>query len=199
MNNLHVVILLIIIILNIGFSYKFFTATFYGDSYDGIMPEINKIFSNKYDFYDSNVIYKEVGDILKQQKGIENSYVMTKASPYAYYANSKFLYTDFNSGLPSDSLQDFIEQKNWSKLERSASQLLSYPPNKNSYPIMPDYLIYYIRKPITNDLIWYPKDHPTADVSILANPNSTDIPKNFELIYYSNKTNTFVYKIHHEQ
>ena len=65
-------------------------------------------------------------------------------------------------------------------------------------PIIPDYVIYDVREPITNDLIWYQKDHPTADVSILANPNSADFPKNFELIYHSDKTNTFVYKIHYE-
>ena len=86
MNNLHLVILLAIIILNIGFSYKFFAATLYGDSYDGIESEINKIFSNEYDFYNSSVVFKEVGDILKQQEGIENSYVMTSSVTYTYYA-----------------------------------------------------------------------------------------------------------------
>lgn len=199
LNNLHLVILLVIIILNVGFSYKFFAATLYGDSYTGVEQEINKIFSNEYDFYDSSVVFKEVGDILKQQEGIENRYVMSTVVTYAYYANSKFIYTDFQSGIPSDSLQDFIEQKNWSELERHDSQLLSYPRTKNLEHIIPDYVIYDAREPITNDLIWYQKDHPTADVSILGNPNSVDFPKNFELIYHSDKTNTFVYKIHYEQ
>ena len=199
LNNLHLIILLAIIILNIGFSYKFFTATLYGDAYTGVESEINKIFSNERDFYNSSVVFKEVGDILKQQEGIENSYVMTTLVTYTYYANSKFIYTDFQSGTPIDSLQDFIEQKNWSEMERYYSQLFSYPRTKNLEQIIPDYVIYNVRKPIANDLIWYQKDHPTADVSILANPNSADFPKNFELIYHSDKTNTFVYKIHHEQ
>ena len=73
LNNLHLIILLAIIILNIGFSYKFFTATLYGDAYTGVESEINKIFSNERDFYNSSVVFKEVGDILKQQEGIEDS------------------------------------------------------------------------------------------------------------------------------
>ncbi len=199
MNNIHLIILLTIIILNVGFSYKFFTATLYGDSYDGIIPEINKILYHENNFYNSGMIYKEVGDILKQQKDIENSYVMSTSSNYAYYANSKFLYTDFQSGIPSDSIQDFIEQKNWSKLERYSSQLASYPRTDDLNSVMPDYIVYTIRTPIENDLIWYTEDRPKADISILANPNSIDFPNNFELIYYSNKTDTFVYKIHYDQ
>ena len=39
LNNLHLVILLVIIILNVGFSYKFFAATLYGDSYSGVEQE----------------------------------------------------------------------------------------------------------------------------------------------------------------
>ncbi len=199
MNKFHVLILLAIIILNVSFSYKFFTATLYGDSYDGIVSEIDKIFFNENDLYDPNIVFKEIGDILKQQKNIENSYVMSTSSHYAYYSNSKFLYTDFQSGIPSDSIQDFIERKNWSKLELYSSQTASYPSIEDLNSIMPDYIVYTIRIPIANDLIWYQKDHLTADVSILANPNSTDFPKNLELIHYSNKTNTFVYKIYHEQ
>ena len=115
MKNLQIIVLFLIILLNMGFSYKLFSAILYSDSYDGIVPEINKILSNENYFYNSTIIYKEVGDVLKQQKGIEDSYVMANLPNYSFYANSNFLYTDFDSGIPSDSLQDFIEQKNWSE------------------------------------------------------------------------------------
>ena len=200
MNKFHLVILLTIIILNIGFSYKFFASTLYGDSYEGVESEIDKLLSNNYDFQHTNMVFKEIGDILKQQTGIEDSYVMANLPNYSFYANSNFLYTDFDSGIPSDSLQDFIEQKNWSELELHYSQLFSYPRNIEylSY-IMPDYIVYTPHVFIDNDLIWYQKDHPTADISLLANPDSIDFPKNFELLYHFDKSNTFVYKIHHEQ
>ena len=200
MKNLQILVLFLIILLNMGFSYKLFSAILYSDSYDGIVPEINKILSNENYFYNSTIIYKEVGDVLKQQKGIEDSYVMANLPNYSFYANSNFLYTDFDSGIPSDSLQDFIEQKNWSELELYSSQLFSYPRTTEylSY-IVPDYIVYSPHVSIDNDLIWYQKDHPTADISLLANPDSIDFPKNFELLYHFDKSNTFVYKIHHEQ
>tara|TARA_B110000438_G_scaffold280347_1_gene305545 strand:+ start:10474 stop:11073 length:600 start_codon:yes stop_codon:yes gene_type:complete len=199
MNKFHLVILLTIIILNVGFSYKFFASTLYGDSYEGVESEIDKLLSNNYDFQHTNMVFKEIGDILKQQKDIENSYVMTELSVYAYYSNSKFLYTSFQSGIPSDSLQDFIEQKNWSELDLYSSQFLSYPRVKNLNNLTPDYVIYSERQPIDNDLIWYQNYHPTANTSLFANPTHVDFPKNFELIYRHHDTNTFVYKIHDEQ
>ena len=42
-----VFIIIFIILLNVGFSYKYFSSMFYGDSFDGITSEISELFSDK--------------------------------------------------------------------------------------------------------------------------------------------------------
>ena len=64
---------------------------------------------------------------------------------YAYHSGSKFLYTDFRAGEPSDSLNDFIERENWSEYELYVSNVLSYPRDKHGLlkPVA-DYVIIVI-------------------------------------------------------
>ena len=189
-----VFIIVLIILLNIGFSYKYFSSVFYDDSFDGVTSEISKLFSDKK--YEWGVEDKEIGDLLKKQPGIENEYVMSDMVTYAYYSGSKFLYTDFHAGEPSDSINDFIERKNWSEYELYISNIHSYPRDK--YDLLkpvPDYVVYR-GVPYDDNNPHYQKPPNHADVSILSNPDNEELPSNFELLYKSNKTQIVVYKIH---
>ena len=196
-------IIIFIILLNVGFSYKYFSSMFYGDSFDGITSEISELFSDK-KYEHSAMEFFEIVDLLKKQPGIENSYVMSNLVNYAYYSGSKFLYTDFRSGSAenlsqsSDPINDFIERKSWSEYDIHISDIHSYPRDKHGLlkPI-PDYVIYQYKP--HNDNIPYFKNHQNwFDISILIHPDNEGIPSNFELLYKSDKTLTVVYKIYHE-
>ena len=187
--------------LNVGFSYKYFSSMFYDDSFDGITSEISELFSDK-KYEHASMEFLEIVDLLKKQPGIENSYVMSDLVNYAYYSGSKFLYTDFRAGEPSDSLNDFIERKNWSEYELYVSNVLSYPRDKHDLlkPVA-DYVIYRDipyddNSPDYYASEYYQKPSNHADVSILGNPDNEELPSNFELLYKSDKTQTVVYKIH---
>ena len=183
--------------LNVGFSYKYFSSMFYGDSFDGITSEISELFSDK-KYEHSSMEFLEIVDLLKKQPGIENSYVMSDLVNYAYYSGSKFLYTDFRSGQSSDSINDFIHRKNWSDFDLHISNIHSYPRDKHGLlePI-PDYVIYH-NIPYDDNNPHYQKPSTYFDISILGHPDNEEIPSNFELLYKSDKTLTVVYKIYHE-
>jgi len=183
---------------NMGYSYKLFSATFYGDLYEGIIPEISKLVKPP-KLENSSLEIEEIGNLLKKKPGIENSYVMTQWVNYAFYANSNFLYTDFRAGEPSDSLNDFVQRKNWSTYDLYVSNIHSYPRDKFDlqHP-SPDYIIYKEMFYDDNNL-WYAESGPFADVTILSQPNNEKFPNNFELLYHSNKTNIFVYQINYDE
>ena len=181
--------------LNVGFSYKYFSSVFYGDSFDGIPSEISKLFSSK-KYESTTAEFIEIIDLLKKQPGIENSYVMSISVQYAYHSGSKFLYTDFRAGEPSDSLNEFIERKNWSEYDLYISNIHSYPRDKHDLlkPV-PDYVI-YDNIPYDDNTPWYQKPSNHADVSILSNSDNEELPSNFEILYKSDQTQIVVYKIH---
>jgi hypothetical protein len=171
---------------------------FYGDSFDGIPSEISKLFSSK-KYEPTTMEFIEIVDLLKKQPGIENSYVMSISVQYAYHSGSKFLYTDFRAGEPSDSLNDFIERENWSEYELYVSNVLSYPRDKHGLlkPVA-DYVI-YSDIPYDDNNPHYQKPSTYFDISILGHPDNEEIPSNFELLYKSNKTSTVIYKIHNNE
>lgn len=194
----YVVFLLIfIVLLSVGFSYKYFSSMFYGNSFDGINSEITKLFTDK-KYEHTNTEVFEVVDILKKQPGIENSYVMSDLVNYAYYSGSKFLFTDFRSGQSSDSLNDFIQRKNWSDFDLYISNIHSYPRDKQDlFKPIPDYLVVNtLLIPYDDNNPHYQKPLNYFDVSILNDPNNEKIPSNFELLYKSDEKQVFVYKIH---
>ena len=193
-----IIVLILIIIANLGYSYKLFSSTFYGDIYEGIMPEIAKLVKPE-KLENSSLEFEEIGEMLKNKPDIENSYIMAQFVNYAFYANSKFIYTDFRAGETSDTLNDFIQRKNWSDYDLYISNIHSYPRDKLDlhHPI-PDYVIYR-EVPYDDDTLWYQKLPYFADITILSEPNNEKFPTNFELLYHSNKTNTFLYKIHYDK
>jgi len=118
---------------------------------------------------------------------------------FTFYANSKYIYIDFRAGEPSDSLNDFVQRKNWSDYDLYYSNIWSYPRDKFDlqHPL-PEYIIYK-EIPYDDNSPWYQKPTYFANVIILSQPNNEKFPTNFELLYHSNKTNTFVYKIYYDE
>ena len=128
--------------------------------------------------------YVEIGEILSKEKDIKNKIVMASSNNYAHYANSKFLYTQFVEGIENDTIDSFITRENWSKYQIKISNAGSIPPDRHGkYNPIPDYLIYDGNINIKKNL------------QILENPDDPKIPKNFELMYISNKTGIMIYQI----
>ena len=129
--------------------------------------------------------YVEIGEILSKEPDIENKIVMADNNNYAHYANSKYLWTQFNEGDENDTIESFIKRENWSNYEIKIANTVNIPPDRNGiYDPIPDYLIYDGKL-----------KHITKNLQILENPNDPRIPENFELIYRSDKTGIMIYKI----
>jgi hypothetical protein len=194
-NKLGIIFVIIILIVNIGFSYKLLTATLYGDTYDGFFQEISKLIENK-GLQERELEQTQIAQILSNDPDIEEKYLMAFDNSYAYYSNSKFVLTYLTEGNSNDTLNSFIKRENWSDYEILLSNIMSMPPDRNNiYNPIPDYLIY---KPVTENPnpIWYVNPQNPV-VSILSDPSNPNIPSNFEAIFYSNNTGTVVYKIQH--
>lgn len=130
--------------------------------------------------------FKEIGDILSKQPGIENSYIMTGHNAYAYYSNSKMIYAGFFEGDENDSLNSYIIRKNWSDYDILYSNVHSIPINRFSeHEIVPDYLV----------VEYLNRDGKILE--ILSNPKDHRIPTNFEKLYQSNERGIIIYKINH--
>jgi len=181
-------LLVLIIVSNIGFSYKLERMLLFGDSsYDGIIKEVEKIFSGN----NKELIaleYKRIGEILSQEPNIENKYVMSVDFNYPYYSNSKFLFTTFTEGEDTDSLNEFISRKNWSEIEIAYSNNNSVPDDRyDKYKPIADYLVYTEAH----------EERVSEHLKILRDPNHPEIPQNFEVLYISNQTGVVVYRINH--
>lgn len=96
---IQLILIALILLVNLGFSYKLFEDVFYDDTYSGIKNEFLKLFTQKKPLQTRGTEYKQIGEILSKQPGIENSYVMANSASYAYYANSKFLFSYFQEGI----------------------------------------------------------------------------------------------------
>jgi len=185
-----IIIISIILLLsvNLAFSYKFMNMIEYGDkSFDGMIEEVEKIFGDKKHGLHIGTEVQQIGEILSQQDNIKNSYVMGNDWALLYYCNCKLLFADFIEGDEKESLQSYITRENWSENEIFISNILSIPLDRNGvYKPVPDYLVY----------------HPTVliespeNLKILENPNHPKVKSYLELLYKS-KLGTLVYKINH--
>jgi hypothetical protein len=113
---------------------------------------------------------------------------------YPYYFNGKFVYGGFSEGIPNDTLENYVTRKNWTETEIFNSNIHSFPIDRqNINNPKPDYLIYTL-----NQVDGSPHQHEY--LKILSNPESSLIPENFEVIYFSNKANMVhvIYKINYE-
>ena len=183
------ILIIIILLVNLGFSYKLLRMIEYDDkTFDGIPEEIKKIFIEKKSRLLVANLSLEIKEVLGMQPDIQNSYVMASGSLPVYYANSKVLYAEFTEGNENESLESYITRNNWSELDYYISNLKSYPSDRNDifHPI-PDYLLFF---PIPLH------EYPT-NLKILEDPTNPLIPSNFELIFQSKKTGMVIYKINH--
>jgi len=183
------ILIIIILLVNVGFSYKFFRMIEYDDkTYDGIFEEIKKIFIEKKSVRLIDNLSLEIKEVLGRQPDIQNSYVMASGSLPVYYANSKVLYAEFTEGNENESLESYITRKNWSELDYYMSNMNSFPSDRNDifHPV-PDYLLFIPSLGI---------ERP-SNLKILEDPTNPLIPSNFELIFQSKKTGMVIYKINH--
>lgn len=195
--TIMILLILVILLINGGFSYRLAQATFYYSPYEGISAEFSKLFQKDNLQLRGDEI-KEITNILSKEPGIENSYLMGTNSIYSYYVNSNFIFTAFTEGPTNDTINNFITRKNWTPFEINISNIHTFPSNRLNTDIpIPDYLIY---TPHTPDPItpWYPTTIPEY-LKILSNSTDPRIPSNFKLIYNSNQSNTIIYKIDHEK
>ena len=194
-HKIIVITLILVLLINIGFSYELFKFYIYDIKFNGFRNELVEIFKNT-PLQERGVEIKEIGDFLSKQNNIENSYIMGDQRGFSYYTDSKFVFTAFKEGVKGDNLNKFITRENWNSYDIWWSNVNSNPADRyNTYKPIPDYLIYESDKPnrasSREDLGQY------EDLQVLFNPNNPSIPDNFELIYKSNKTGTVVYKINH--
>ena len=191
-----IIIVIIILTLNSGYTYKHIDAAIYGNPISSLENEFANIFQTR--LISDNTLYDFllISEILKTQSGIEESYVMANEPSISFYSNSNYIRATFSEGNSDDSILDYISRKNWSDSELFESNIHSFPPDRyNKYHPFPDYLIYQsiIRYPDTS---WYDVGVATEKLDILLDPNDPRIPTNFEFLFKSDKTQTVLYKIH---
>lgn len=190
-----VIIVIIILALNSGYTYKLIDATYYGNTISSLENEFANIFQSR--LISDNSLYDIllISEILKTQSGIEESYVMATEPSYSFYSNSNFMRAVFSEGNSDDTILDYISRENWSDSELFESNIHSFPPDRHDkYHPLPDYLVY---QPIIRytDEIWYDTGG-SEKLDALLNPNDPRIPTNFELLYQSDRIHLVVYKIH---
>jgi len=110
--------------------------------------------------------------------------VMAVDPARAYYAGSKYLVTPLEYEGTIDGLVSYRGLS-----ERVKIYAPKYPSNMSIGDTKADYLV-YTRTP-SNVSPWAPQDLP--QFSFLLDPRSSQIPKNFDLVYYSD--NVVVYEI----
>jgi len=196
--TLTVLLISLVLIANLGYSYKLFQIYLYNDTYSDIQSEFAKIFRKKAVSQQAGIEYKQIGEFLSKQDGIENSYVMANHLAYSYYAKSKFLYSTFQEGVKNDPLESFITRENWSAFDIYNSNITSYPSDRHGvYRPIPDYLVY---KPLDPEVInpLRINSTQTKDLEVLSNPNDPRIPTIFKPIY-QHETGIVVYKIDYKK
>lgn len=191
-----IAIIIAILFLNLGFTYKLMDASFYGNTSKKIDAEnfLNTFFQHRDVSKQPAMEIKYIAEILSKELNIENKYIMSNSPSVSYYTDSNYIFTKFNEGDEHNSIVEFLHRADWNEAEIFRSNAHSYPPNRmnNELPV-PDYLIY---QPYTIDPYFANYDKSKKmNLEVLLDPSNQNIPNNFELIYKSNQTNTIVYKI----
>jgi 4-amino-4-deoxy-L-arabinose transferase-like glycosyltransferase len=202
-DKIIIVTLILIFLINIGFSSEVLKFYIYEDEYDGIKNQLIKTFSG-IPLQERGINIKEMGDFLSRQPNIENSYVMSHWWSIAYYADSKLIYTEFKEGIEGDELNKYVTRENWSSYDIWWSNINSHPADRyDLLNLKPDYIVY---EPNTTEYLevkqmkggnTFQKLGQYKDLEILADIGNSSIPNNFELIYVSNNTGAVIYKINY--
>jgi hypothetical protein len=202
-DKIIIVTLILLFLINAGFSYEVLKFYIYEDKYDGIKNQIVKTLSG-IPLQERGIDIKEMGDFLSKQPNIKNSYVISHWWSIAYYADSKLIYTDFKEGVEGDELNKYVARENWSSYDIWWSNINSHPADRHdSVNPKPDYIVY---EPNTTSLLeskqlkganTFENLGQYKDLEILADIGNPSIPSNFELIYVSNSTGAVIYKINY--
>jgi hypothetical protein len=190
-------ILSIVILVNIGFSFTLLLSTFYHSTDDSDPSKFSTIKSFIYgQIKPSDTDFKLIIDLLKQDKDIKEKYIMSFDSSYSFNTNSKFIFTGFTEGQENDTAIDFITKKNWSHYELWYSDINSIPRQKDLRS--PDYVIYSYSYPLVDPTTtWYVSNQISHVHSLLSNPHDPNLSEFLHPIYYSNSTKggLVVYKV----
>ena len=194
-------IIILVIVINLGVSFRSIDFWIFeqeeNEDHANFLSEFLEIIDRN-EFLERGYEHKLIGNILAEQPGIEDSFVMSSTPIITYYANSKLLYTTFSEGAKNDPLEKYFTRENWSLKDLDDSNMFSNPSDRNNLqnPI-PDYVVYYpFAKTNPADPTIYDRTQ-VSDLWILSDPENPKIPSNFELIYKSTESQFVVYKIHH--
>ena len=203
-DKIILITLILLVLINVGYSSEVLKFYIYEDKYDGIKNQLIKTLSGV-PLQERGIDIKEMGDFLSRQPNIENSYVMSHWWSMAYYADSKYIYTDFKEGVEGDDLNKYVTRENWNSYDRWYSNIMSHPADRyDLLNLKPDYIVY---EPNTTEYLEAKQAKPGTntfeylgqykDLEILADIGNSSIPNNFELIYVSNNTGAVIYKINY--
>ena len=188
--------IILILIINLGYSYKSVELYLYENNYTGLIDEFSNVFKQSEPKIQKGYQYSILGKILSEQPNISSSYVMAPMNGFVYYVDTNVILVTFQEGKKGDTFEQFYKRENWSEYDVLLSNLNSVPADRydTNHPI-PDYLLYGV-PPIMN----WKYDIPSTqydDLKILSNPSNPDIPSNFEFIHKFDKLDLVLYKIHH--
>ena len=195
--KLKLIIVSLVLIINVGFTFTVILSSFYQSENENTskFSTITSFFSGE--IRNSETEFTKIIQLLKQDKDIETKTIMAISQAYSFNTNSNFIFTWFNEGEKTDTVEDFITRKNWSEFELWYSDFMSIHPHKSISHQMPDYLIFsYVDTVIDPGTTWYVSDQNFYIHSLLINP---EIPANFQVIYRSDDTNIIVYKINYDR
>ena len=199
-DKIIIVTLILLVLINGGYSYEVLKFYIYEDKYEGIEKQFIKTLSGV-PLQERGIDIKEMGDFLSKQPDIENSYVMSHWWSMPYYADSKYIYTEFKEGVEGDDLNKYVTRENWNSYDRWFSNIASHPADRyDLLNLKPDYIVY---EPNTTEYLeakqlkgyTFKNLGQYKDLEILADIGNPSIPNNFELIYVSNSTGAVIYKI----
>jgi hypothetical protein len=202
-DKIIIVTLILLFSINVGFSSEVLKFYIYEDEYDGIKNQLIKTFSGV-PLQERGIDIKDMGDFLSKQPDIENSYVMSHWWSIPYYADSKYIYTDFKEGVEGDDLNKYVTRENWNSYDIWWSNIASHPADR--YDLLhpkADYVVYepntteYLEKKQLKGGNTFNTLGQYKDLEILADIGNPSIPNNFELIYVSNNTGAVIYKINY--
>ncbi len=181
-NYIILAIILIVIISNIGFSYKLESMTMYQDYEIGtVSDEIQKFFGTK----ESKITFEinQISHLLSNELNINEKYIMGNSYAVPYNIKSNNIHASFRENVSSESIEEFLLRESWSTFDIMYSNHYNVPPDrKNLNHPMPDYVVYIDK--------WGKGATPWI---IKALDDSQD--RKFEKIYQSDQTNTVVFKI----
>jgi len=198
--KLKMTFIMLVVLINVGFAFTLVLSTYYQSANDNSskFSTVTGFFSGE--IRNSETEFAEIIELLKQDKEIETKTIMGTSPAYSYNTNSSFIFTLFEEGEETDTVEDFITRKNWSEFELWYSGIISMPPHQENFHQIPDYLIFtYLDTVINEDATWYVSNQNFHIYSLLIDPEGPEIPTNFEVIYRSDVTNIIVYKINQEQ